>query len=202
MLKAAFNVGKPSTSTSTTRNSFIAFYSTVSGLTRRNWGTRGPKPISLLNSEVPEYEEPSENPRTRRPKPGSKPTPAQFATHRKTLKEAFPEGWNPPRKLSRDAMQGLRALHHHDPETFSTAVLAEKFKISPEAVRRILKSKWQPSKEQIARLLARERQNLAEYISQKRKEETKQQIELLGKREERRGKAYGIRNKDDGFSLT
>ncbi|KAI0792386.1 hypothetical protein C8Q75DRAFT_692771, partial [Abortiporus biennis] len=68
--------------------------------------------------------------------------------HRKTLKEAFPEGWNPPRKLSRDAMQGLRALHHHDPETFSTAVLAEKFKISPEAVRRILKSKWQPSKEQ------------------------------------------------------
>ncbi|EJD55493.1 hypothetical protein AURDEDRAFT_109802 [Auricularia subglabra TFB-10046 SS5] len=75
------------------------------------------------------------------------------------MKKRFPEGWQPPKKLSRDAMDGLRALHNHNPELFSTPVLADKFKISPEAVRRILKSKWVPSKEREAELLARERQN-------------------------------------------
>lgn len=47
--------------------------------------------------------------------------------------------WAPGRKLSRAAMDGLRMLHAHDPEVFSTPVLANKFQISPEAVRRILK---------------------------------------------------------------
>jgi hypothetical protein len=58
------------------------------------------------------------------------------------------EGWNPRKKLSPDAMDGIRALHEQDPERWSTPVLAEHFKVSPEAIRRILKSKWKPKDEE------------------------------------------------------
>lgn len=56
--------------------------------------------------------------------------------------------WAPHRKLSPDALEGIRALHAQYPEQFPTAVLSEHFKISPEAIRRILKSKWKPSGEE------------------------------------------------------
>ncbi|PYH78009.1 hypothetical protein BO82DRAFT_249753, partial [Aspergillus uvarum CBS 121591] len=61
------------------------------------------------------------------------------------LKEKFKEGWNPPKKLSPDAIEGIRHLHQVAPEQFTTPVLAEQFKVSPEAIRRILKSKWRAS---------------------------------------------------------
>lgn len=61
------------------------------------------------------------------------------------LKKKFPEGWRPMKRLSPDAVAGIRALHAQFPEEYTTARLVEKFEISPEAVRRILKSKWQPS---------------------------------------------------------
>ncbi|KAJ7044111.1 hypothetical protein C8F04DRAFT_909802, partial [Mycena alexandri] len=91
-----------------------------------------------------------------RRKPPTEPTPATWQTHRASLKEAFPDGWNPPRKLSREAMDGLRQLHRVDPETFTTPVLAERFRISPEGVRRILKSRWTPPPQRRAELLKRE----------------------------------------------
>lgn len=98
-------------------------------------------------------------------------TPSVWASHRSTMLEKFPEGWQPPRKLSRDAMDGLRSLHAHDPETFSTPFLSAKFKISPEAVRRILKSKWVPTKEKREKLLERERRMRQERIVKAREEE-------------------------------
>ncbi|KAF1851722.1 required for respiratory growth protein 9, mitochondrial [Cucurbitaria berberidis CBS 394.84] len=58
------------------------------------------------------------------------------------------EAWNPRKKLSPDTMEGIRHLHETQPERFSTPVLADHFKISPEAIRRILKSKWRPSDEE------------------------------------------------------
>ncbi len=61
------------------------------------------------------------------------------------LDKKFPSGWNPPKKLSPDALEGIRHLHATAPERFTTAVLAEEFKVSPEAIRRILKSRWTPS---------------------------------------------------------
>jgi len=65
------------------------------------------------------------------------------------LEDKFGEqNWNPRKRISPDALAGIRALHAKSPETFSTAVLAEHFKITPEAVRRILKSKWQPNEEE------------------------------------------------------
>jgi hypothetical protein len=60
------------------------------------------------------------------------------------------ESWNPRKKLSPDTIDGIRALHELYPEKYPTPVLAEKFKVSPEAIRRILKSKWRPDPEKQA----------------------------------------------------
>lgn len=68
-----------------------------------------------------------------------------WQSQKSALKTKFPSGWQPRKKLSPDAMDGIRALHAKDPETYKTATLADQFKISPEAIRRILKSKWRPS---------------------------------------------------------
>ncbi|KAF7511917.1 hypothetical protein GJ744_003150 [Endocarpon pusillum] len=66
------------------------------------------------------------------------------------LKEKFgEEGWSPRKKLSPDTMEGIRALHEQYPQKYTTPVLAEQFKVSPEAIRRILKSKWRPSPEKM-----------------------------------------------------
>lgn len=66
----------------------------------------------------------------------------QWMTQKNALKEKFEEGWNPRKKLSPDAMEGIRGLHEQDPIKYSTDLLADQFKMSPEAIRRILKSKW------------------------------------------------------------
>lgn len=58
------------------------------------------------------------------------------------------EAWNPRKKLSPDTMEGIRHLHNSQPEKFTTPILAEYFKVSPEAIRRILKSKWKPNDEE------------------------------------------------------
>ncbi|KAL2424709.1 Required for respiratory growth protein 9, mitochondrial [Exophiala dermatitidis] len=69
---------------------------------------------------------------------------------KQALKEKFGDaGWNPRKKLSPDTMEGIRALHEQDPERWSTPVLADHFKVSPEAIRRILKSKWRPSEKEM-----------------------------------------------------
>ena len=62
--------------------------------------------------------------------------------HKIAMKMKFPEGWSPPRKVSPDAMDAMRTLNSQFPTTYTTPVLAEHFRISPEAVRRILKSNW------------------------------------------------------------
>ncbi|MBW0571291.1 hypothetical protein O181_111006 [Austropuccinia psidii MF-1] len=71
---------------------------------------------------------------------------------KEALKEIFPEGWNPPKKISRPAMKLLRTLHQTDPQQFSLPALSDKFKISPEAVRRILRSKWEPDQTAMEKL--------------------------------------------------
>lgn len=54
--------------------------------------------------------------------------------------------WRPAKKLTYQAMAGLRALHANDPKTFSKDALSERFGISYEAVNRILRSKYQDKK--------------------------------------------------------
>jgi hypothetical protein len=101
------------------------------------------------------------------------PTPPEHAEHVKTLLKRFPKSadgvsWAPPRKLSRDAMDGMRTLHNYDPTTFSTPMLAERFRISPEAVRRILKSRWEPSRDQRVRMAERDKVVRQAWIKEQR----------------------------------
>jgi hypothetical protein len=66
--------------------------------------------------------------------------------HKEKIKEKLDgEAWNPRKKLSPDTMEGIRHLHQTQPEKFTTSLLAQHFKVSPEAIRRILKSKWRPN---------------------------------------------------------
>ncbi|WFD00336.1 asparagine--tRNA ligase [Malassezia yamatoensis] len=67
------------------------------------------------------------------------------------LSRKFPDGWTPLKKLSQEAQHGLRLLHASDPERFNLDVLSKRFRISPESVRRILKSRWRPSTEAASR---------------------------------------------------
>ncbi|KAH7090578.1 required for respiratory growth protein 9, mitochondrial [Paraphoma chrysanthemicola] len=72
-----------------------------------------------------------------------------WQAHKAALKEKLNgEAWNPRKKLSPDTMEGIRHLHSTQPDKFTTPILAEHFKVSPEAIRRILKSKWRPSDEE------------------------------------------------------
>ena len=75
------------------------------------------------------------------------PWQAQKAAVLKKL-EAAP--WSPRKRLSPDCLAGIRALHAEYPTKFTTPVLADQFKVSPEVIRRILKSKWVPSDEEKA----------------------------------------------------
>ena len=59
------------------------------------------------------------------------------------------ESWSPLKRLSPDALDGIRAMHSQFPDKFTTPVLAEHFKVSPEVIRRVLKSKWAPSGEEM-----------------------------------------------------
>ncbi|KAL2008735.1 hypothetical protein VTN00DRAFT_6929 [Thermoascus crustaceus] len=77
-------------------------------------------------------------------KPSEK-KPEGWQIQKAALKEKFKEGWSPPKKLSPDALELIRHLHSTAPDQFTTPVLAEQFKVSPEAIRRILKSKWRPT---------------------------------------------------------
>ena len=146
---------------------------------RRKWSLSGlPSPRSILcddDSPLPPplsySESPSEQEDTRRSpltpplhlrKPPTSPTPNQWVAHRQALKKAFPGGWSPPKKLSRSAMDGIRELHKIDPKKFTTSVLAERFRISPEAIRRILKSKWEPEVRKGLEKERREREAKAE----------------------------------------
>lgn len=65
------------------------------------------------------------------------------------LKEKLGDApWQPRKRLSPDALEGIRAIHSQFPDQYTTPVLAEKFKVSPEAIRRILKGKWTPNEEE------------------------------------------------------
>ncbi|KAK4152760.1 hypothetical protein C8A00DRAFT_15965 [Chaetomidium leptoderma] len=70
-----------------------------------------------------------------------------WMSQKDALTKKFPDGWNPRKKLSPDALVGIRMLHQQFPQEYTTEVLAQKFEVSAEAIRRILKSKWAPDPE-------------------------------------------------------
>lgn len=72
-----------------------------------------------------------------------------WQTQKNALSKKFgPAGWLPRKRLSPDTLEGIRALHAQYPDKFTTPILADQFKVSPEAIRRILKSKWRPKDEE------------------------------------------------------
>lgn len=81
--------------------------------------------------------------------PPPPPPPREaWKVQKAALKEKFPEGWRPMKRLSPDAVAGIRALHAQFPDQYTTPQLARQFEVSAEAIRRILKSKWTPSPEE------------------------------------------------------
>lgn len=57
------------------------------------------------------------------------------------------EAWNPRKKISPTAQDWIRDIHARAPE-FTTEKLSDLFEISPDAIRRILKSSWRPTPEE------------------------------------------------------
>ncbi|KAK6199486.1 required for respiratory growth protein 9, mitochondrial [Scheffersomyces amazonensis] len=84
-----------------------------------------------------------------------------------SLKKRY-EAWNPTRKLSRQAMDDIRSLARQMPH-LKTVDLANHFRISPEAIRRILKSNWVPNEDEHLSIMQR-----AERRKVQRKEMRKQ----------------------------
>ena len=77
---------------------------------------------------------------------GSQPRREEWQIQKKALSGKFgSSGWQPRKRLSPDALDGIRSLHAQDPDKHSTSALADQFEVSPEAIRRILKSKWRPN---------------------------------------------------------
>ena len=159
---------------------FTARHYTVSA--RDKWRLAGvPRPRSILEDDDADIDLSEDNevvnganrntppPHLRRP--SRKGTPREYKAHRETMRKEFPQGWAPPRKISREAMDAVRQLHRLDPEKFNTPMIADRFKISPEAVRRILKSKWEPSAERRAVLAVKERKRREEMMLERRRKE-------------------------------
>jgi hypothetical protein len=76
------------------------------------------------------------------------PAREQWQIDKAALSKKFPNGWNPQKRLSPDAIDGIRALHAQMPERYTTEALSQEFGVTAEAIRRILKSKWSPSPEE------------------------------------------------------
>jgi hypothetical protein len=92
----------------------------------------------------PQTTPPGNNSRaTSRPKPKDREI---WQVQKASLERKFGEkGWQPSKRLSPDTIEGIRALHASDPKNYKTETLAMHFQITPEAIRRILKSKWRPN---------------------------------------------------------
>jgi len=97
------------------------------------------KKLGATNDSKPTVQEKQRN---------SKREPWQI--QKEALEKKFGEdGWNPRKRLSPDTIEGIRAMHKQYPADFTTSVLAHQFRVSPEVIRRILKSKWTPSPEEM-----------------------------------------------------
>ncbi|GAA5977884.1 hypothetical protein JCM11641_006099 [Rhodosporidiobolus odoratus] len=86
--------------------------------------------------------------------------------HRQTMLKKFPGGWEPPKRISREAMDLIRTLARDDPQKYTVSALAQKFKISPEAVRRIVKSRFELPPEEKTRREAKRKDMRQRDIAQ------------------------------------
>ena len=102
--------------------------------------TQGAKPRTPPHQLVP-------SPRS---KDSSSPPLVPWQAQKAAIAAKYPTGYAPSKRLSPDAITGIRALHAQLPAEYHTRKLAEEFQVSPEAISRILRTKWTPSAEEEA----------------------------------------------------
>lgn len=97
----------------------------------KSWSALGRHPKGSITSEVDRNQQ-----REREP----------WQSQKSALSVKFGQtGWAPRKRLSPDTIEGIRGLHAQYPDKYTTPVLADQFQVSPEAIRRILKSTWRPN---------------------------------------------------------
>ncbi|KAL1855793.1 Required for respiratory growth protein 9 mitochondrial [Diaporthe australafricana] len=110
---------------------------------KHRWGDRAARRAEARRAEVQERQ--ATKIKNQEPKVDGRP---DWAKQKAALKQKFPDGWRPPKRLSPDALEGIRVLHQQFPDMYTTDALADKFEVSPEAIRRILRTKWEPTVEE------------------------------------------------------
>lgn len=115
------------------------------------------------------------------------------------LREKFQgQKWSPRKKLSREAMEGIRVLKSYDP-LLNAGDFARMLKISPESVRRILKSNWEPKEEEMDKIAQRWQRRGSRVKEELRKERKEQRLKELEEREQEKAlesKNYTAPQKD------
>lgn len=72
----------------------------------------------------------------------------RWMIEKEAAKRKYPDGYKPMKRLSPDAIVGIRALHAQQPDYYTVPMLSKEFEVTPEAIIRILRSKWRPSPEE------------------------------------------------------
>ncbi|KXN70566.1 hypothetical protein CONCODRAFT_78811 [Conidiobolus coronatus NRRL 28638] len=133
-----------------------------------NWGER-------LNIEKPkkkEYKKPfdrekRENYKKLYPKSDTKGNKPAWLIHKEALKTKLAgDKWEPEKRLSRMAMDKIRFLHKELGDEFNVPKLSAEFKVSPESIRRILKSNYKPTQEVIERQESNRKSKRIEFVKQ------------------------------------
>lgn len=126
----------------------------VRALSKPSHSQAGSKDVSVRHRVTPAARDPDRRRSTRTAEApwldrGDRHKREFWQVQKDALKEKFgSSGWIPRKRLSPDALEGIRALHAQLPEKYTTPELAKQFEISPENIRRILKSKWKPNEEE------------------------------------------------------
>jgi hypothetical protein len=104
----------------------------------------------------PNHAKPKGKAAVEEPEEAPRPKQEPWGVQKSALERKFGEtGWQPRKRLSPDTLEGIRALHVSNPTVYNIDMLREHFQISPEAIRRVLKSKWKPSAEEIEKRMKR-----------------------------------------------
>ncbi|EKD12800.1 uncharacterized protein L3040_006954 [Drepanopeziza brunnea f. sp. 'multigermtubi'] len=69
----------------------------------------------------------------------------RWMIEKQAIKEKYPEGYMPMKRLSPDAIAGIRALNAQQPDYYTVQMLSKEFEVTPEAIIRILRTKWRPN---------------------------------------------------------
>ncbi|AOA62529.1 hypothetical protein PP7435_CHR2-0028 [Komagataella phaffii CBS 7435] len=104
--------------------------------------------------------------------------------------------WNPKKKLSRDTIEGIRLLKEKLPE-LKADYFAEQFQVSPEAVRRILKSRWEPTLEERENIEERWKRRGVKHLQLKIKEQLLKTVKEKGEKSEDDRKTIESEFEDD-----